>query len=119
MNKYEKAIRFYEESSGVLEEHFTDGAFKREALEAAQTAIEAIKKQVPRALRNRRVCPSCGSICDEYDGYCVECGQATSMRLTECISGICAWCPLHDPNGKVCEHYAGKVDEIRRIHEEI
>lgn len=116
MNKYEKAIKFYEENKKVLNEHFTDGVFKREAMEAAETAIEALRKQVPRAFLDGE-CPNC-HIPNDGDEYCFACGQALSPELTDCVSKKCfSECDEYSEY-RVCPFYAAKTDEIRRIHEE-
>lgn len=55
------------------------------------------------------------------DGYAeaLEMGiKALEMRLYDCILTQCIDCPLYNLGGKACEHYADKVDEIRRIHGE-
>lgn len=44
--------------------------------------------------------------------------KALERWLNDCILTQCVDCPLHDLGGKVYEHYADKVDEICRIHEE-
>ena len=124
MNKYEKAIRYFEGNSKVFEEHCKRGGdFASEALEHTKTAIEAMKKQVPRALKKYNhiyeegICPSCGADYDMSD-YCGVCGQKTSGMLSYCTVVHCADCYEHTFDGPVCKLYADKVDEIRRIHEE-
>jgi hypothetical protein len=44
--------------------------------------------------------------------------KALERWLNDCILTQCIDCPLHDLGDKVCEHYADKVDEIIRIHDE-
>lgn len=123
MTKYEQAIKYFEEQLKVLDDHWKRGGeFAAEALEHTKTAIEALRKQMPRALHkldgDYGECRSCKAYNDKYDNYCMDCGQAIDTRLTECINYGCADCGLHKVDGPVCKHYADKVDEIRRIHEE-
>lgn len=124
MNKFEKAIRYFEEHLVVLENHCKHGGdFALEARDHTRTAIEALKKQVPRAAGCYPVpafgyCPVCGNEVEYGNDYCSHCGQATSKQLAICVSSQCFECSKHAIGGKVCEQYADKVDEIRRIHEE-
>lgn len=116
MNKYEKAIKYFEEHKAK----FAAMSFEDEAVENTGIAIEALKKQVPRSLYgfNGKTgrCQSCGSL--TLDGMrCNDCGQATDGVLTACVSFPCTSCANHR-EGRVCEYYAAKTDEIRRIHEE-
>lgn len=124
MNKYEKAIRYFEEHLAVLENHCKHGGdFALEARDHTRTAIEALRKQVGKVARciNRYdlgLCPNCGYQADIYHNYCLNCGQALDPDTAECIKTHCIECPLHSVDGEVCDQYADKVDEIRRIHEE-
>lgn len=123
MNKYEKAIKYFEEHMKVLDSHCKHGGdFALEAREHTQTAIKALRKQVPRALHSLigddGLCPSCGYENENYNSHCEKCGQAISGFLSECIKYGCYSCGLNDADGPVCASYAAKVDEIRRIHEE-
>ncbi|MBE6902904.1 MAG: hypothetical protein E7478_10535 [Ruminococcaceae bacterium] len=87
MNKYEKAIKYFEEHMKVLDNHCKHGGdFALEAREHTQTALEALRKQ--------------------------------SDQVSFCIAANCTNDCLEFSNGPVCEHYADKVDEICRIHEE-
>lgn len=120
MNKYEKAIK-------TLEHLAIEPMIFDEELEAIETAIDALKKQVPRArqlLPGRRkhgYCPNCGTHSwDKTNTYCSSCGQYTPVTLSNCIAASCLKCVCkgNATDDKVCERYAAKVDEIRRIHEE-
>lgn len=119
MNKYEAAIAYFKERKSIL----AAKNFEDEAVEHINTAIEAMKKQVPRALKkfvpiyDEGKCPNCGQYYEPSD-YCGSCGQKISLLTSECISKNCVDCYEHTDGSKVCEHYADKVDEIRRIHEE-
>lgn len=117
MNKYEKAIRYFEEHLAVLENHCKHGGdFALEARDHTRTAIKALRKQVPRAFLGGG-CPNC-HIPNDGDEYCFACGQALSPEITDCVSRYCSECDEYSGN-KVCPLYADKVDEIRRIHEEV
>ncbi len=120
MNKYEKAIKYFEKRKAEK----AAMSFEDEAVENINTALEALRKQVPRALDDytpvylEGECPTCGRF---YNGetYCGTCGQRVCLQLSECILRRCSECPQCDNFGdRVCENYADKVDEIRRIHEE-
>lgn len=124
-----KAVKFFEEQKAVLEKHLKNGGeFAKEALAATDTALEALRKRVPRALTEYNStfedgkCPSCGSFFENGD-FCYVCGQSISKLLSECIKTQCDEC-VYDRcsrkkhSGAVCEHYADKVDEIIRIHNE-
>jgi hypothetical protein len=117
MTKHEQAIKYFEEQLKVLDDHRKRGGeFAAEALEHTKTAIEALRKQVPRAALAAK-CPACGEFVDrEYD-YC-DCGQALDWQATDCIQITCEYCCYPDNKNIVCPRYADKVDEIRRIHEE-
>ena len=117
MNKYEKAIKYFEEHIKVLGNHCKHGGdFALEAREHTQTALEALKKQVPRAFMDFK-CPNC-NIPNDGDNFCFACGQSLSPELTECVSRKCfTECDEYSDN-TVCPFYAAKTDEIRRIHEE-
>lgn len=120
MNKYEEAIAYFKERKAIL----AGASFENEAVEHINTAIEAMQKQVPRALKkfvriyDEGKCPNCDAYYEPSD-YCPSCGQALSLLTSECISKNCVDCYEHTFDGPVCEHYADKVDEIRRIHEGI
>ena len=119
MNKYEAAIAYFKERKAIL----AAKSFEDEAVEHINTAIEAMKKQVPRTVIESgavdwHYCPNCGRVIDQYDEHCMNCGQAVNVRLTECVSRKCFACRDHTTDGPVCENYADKIDEIRRIHEE-
>lgn len=117
MTKYEQAIKYYEEQLKVLDDHCKRGGeFAAEALEHTKTAIEALKKQVPRAQLDG-VCTKCGSY-THSDNYCGVCGQVLNHEISKCISKNCFSCHEYSSNGPVCHHYADKGDEIRRLHEE-
>lgn len=117
MNKYEKAIRYFEEHLVVLENHCKHGGeFAFEAREHTRTAIEALRKQVPRAMRDNR-CPTCDSYNDDGDSICCSCGQVLDPEITGCIAMECIEC-AENSEKSVCPFYADKVDEIKRIHEE-
>ena len=123
MTKYEQAIKYFEEQLKVLDDHCKRGGeFAAEALEHTKTAIEALRKQVPRALHKLNgdygECSFCRVENNKFDDRCMNCGQAIDTALSECINYGCADCVLHTADGLVCERYADKVDEIRRIHEE-
>ena len=125
MTKYEQAIKYFEEQLKVLDDYCKRGGeFAAEALEHTKTAIEALRKQVPRALIGLEIifgcCPSCGIALDGINTrHCENCGQEIDFFVSECISlRTCYKCTRHDINDKVCPYYADKVDEIRRIHEE-
>ena len=126
MNKYEKAIKYFEEHMKVLDNHCKHGGdFALEAREHTQTAIEALRKQVPRALsrlgdgkdEGYGECPNCYHGVDTFANFCECCGSAISGTLAVCISNRCMECP-EDTTDRVCPYYAAKTDEIRRIHEE-
>ncbi|MBE6890002.1 MAG: hypothetical protein E7485_08320 [Ruminococcaceae bacterium] len=127
MNKYEKAIRYFEEQCKALEEHCKRGGdFALGALEHTKTAIEAMKKQVPRAGINYKRnsissdCPNCGHdvICINNSViHCLHCGQLITRDITYCVNHKCVRCGKNG-HKRVCPYYADKVDEIRRIHEE-
>ena len=118
MNKYEAAIAYFKERK----ETFAAVNFEDEAVEHINTAIEAIQKQVPRSLAlydgDGGECRVCDTELAGEDNYCTDCGQRISRVLTECIAMPCRLCGMHTADGPVCECYACKVDEIRRIHEE-
>lgn len=126
MTKYEQAIKYFEEQQKVLDDHRKRGGeFAAEALEHTKTAIEALKKQVPRALTTYQVgiksgiCPTCNNIVtDRVNNNCHLCGQNIAFTASMCIAICCANCKNHSVDGPVCKLYADKVDEIRRIHEE-
>ena len=117
MNKYEKAIKYFEEHKAK----FAAMSFEDEAVENIGIAIEALKKQVPRALRGYEGilgnCPSCGVPLESNVGYCNNCGQHIDQGLTDCVNFECEFC-FRNRQKQVCPHYAAKTDEIRRIHEE-
>lgn len=122
MNKYEKAIRYFEEHLAVLENHCKHGGeFAFEAREHTRAAIKALRKQVPRALvgfcNGIGDCPTCGRGLDDNTKHCDDCDQLISPFLSYCVSMRCAECK-HNNSGKVCDLYPDKVDEIKRIHEE-
>lgn len=120
----DKAIHFFEEQKAVLEKHLKNGGeFAKEALEATNTALEALKKQVPRALvgfgNAVGDCTCCGIALDGTDTtYCDNCGQHIDLFLSGCIARTCYECTRYDINGIVCPYYDEKVDEIIRIHNE-
>lgn len=121
MNKYEAAIAYFKEHKSIL----AAKNFENEAVEHINTAIEAMKKQVPRALTTYQVgiksgiCPTCNNIVtDRINNNCHLCGQNIAFTASMCIAIGCANCQNHSADGPVCEYYADKVDEIRRIHEE-
>lgn len=117
MTAAEKAIRYFEEQRVSLQEHVKRGGeFAKDALEATEEALKALKKQVPRALRDNR-CPTCDLYNDDGDSICCSCGQALDPELTGCIAMECIEC-AENSEKSVCPFYADKVDEIRRIHEE-
>ena len=91
--------------------------------EALEMAVQCMKKQIPRArILNGKVtkngyCPECGARnWEKTVEYCSSCGQHTPYRLSKCIKTVCYECVRGNAE-KVCEHYADKADEIRRIHE--
>ena len=116
MNKYEKAIKYFQEHMKVLDNHCRHGGdFALEAREHTQTALEALKKQVPRALRGYEGilgnCPSCGVSLKSNVGYCNNCGQHIDQGLTDCVNFECEFC-FRNRQKQVCPYYADKVDEI-------
>ena len=114
MNKYEKAIKYFEEHKAK----FAAMSFEDEAVENIGTALEVLRKQVPRAAVGG-MCPNCKttSVDRELD-YCDNCGQALDWVTTDCIHITCEYCCYPDDKSTVCPRYAAKTDEIRRIHEE-
>lgn len=48
----------------------------------------------------------------------LEALRKQSNQVSFCIAANCTNDCLEFTNGPVCEHYAAKTDEIRRIHEE-
>lgn len=118
MNKYEAAIAYFKERKSIL----AAKSFEDEAVEHINTAIEAMKKQIPRSLTAydgaEGECRFCGNEIEDVFNYCGDCGQRISKIISECIITHCAECGFDSASGSVCECYSAKSDEIRRIHEE-
>ena len=124
MTQIEKDIKVMQEYHDTLELHLQRGGdFAADMLSAVKSALKCMKKAVPRALTDcdddftYGQCAECGNTCDEFADCCDECGQRLDWATTKCISRKCISCGLHENGGKVCERYADKVDEIRRIHD--
>lgn len=132
----EQAIKELNEQKAALDKHIARGGEFCEAYaEALGTAIDLMEREIPRAVVGYN--PKATRIYGSYDeddigGYCPRCGaplyveeecyicrQRISWELTECIYNGCDTCGKRlVSGGKVCEHYADKVDEICRIHGE-
>lgn len=126
----EQAIKELNEQKTALDKHIARGGeFGKKYSEALGMGIDLMEREIPRAVVDydpdpksdiKGYCPKCGvPLWDKHNDRCGACNQAISWRLTECIYNGCEICGrrlLCDD--KVCEHYADKVDEIRRIHEE-
>lgn len=79
-----------------------------------EQAIKELKEQ--KAALDKHIAKG-GEFCEAYT-EALEMGiKALERRLNDCILTQCIDCPLHGLGGKVCEHYADKADEIRRIHD--
>ncbi len=125
-----QAIKELNEQKAALDRHIAKGAtYCDDYAEALGMAIDLMEREIPRAVVDydtdpksdiKGYCPKCGEpLWDKNGDRCGACNQAISWRLTECIYNGCEICGrrlLCDD--KVCEYYADKVDEIRRIHEE-
>lgn len=118
-----RAIKELKEQKAALDKHIAKGGeYCKEYAEALGMGITALKKEMPRALIHvddeQGMCQICKTDNEAHNVYCIQCGQAISKTLTYCISTNCIDCKHHEKSARVCEHYADKVDEIRRIHEE-
>ena len=126
----EQAIKELNEQKAALDKHIARGGeFGKKYSEALGMGIDLMEREIPRAVDNynpkpesetKGYCPKCGMpLWDKHNDRCGACNQSISWRLTECIYDGCEICGKRLLCGdKVCEHYADKVDEIRRIHEE-
>ena len=123
MKSITKDIRTLQEFHAVLATHSKrGGAYATPMKKAIGTALSCMERHKPIALikfdieEYEGICPECGTMCDTYSKYCNICGQAIDVRLSACIATSCVDCSRN--NGyRVCDYYADKVDEIRRIHE--
>ena len=79
----------------------------KEAIELLRERKAAIQKRIDDDI----------SECLTIDAAIENLEKLAAAELTKCVGRRCADCGEHH-DGKVCERYADKVDEIRHIHEE-
>ena len=77
-------------------------------------AIELLRER--KAVIQKRIDDDI-SECLTIDAAIENLEKLAAAELTKCVERHCADCSEHH-DGKVCDRYADKVDEIRRIHEE-